>query len=208
MNGIKAYLDELTGMYGPAVKRVKSACDESALALVPEALREFYREYAEMQLPFGSIDPIEVGIENSKAEPLKSEGWFCFGFDSYFSLWLCRMTPDEENLSFTAWDHDSGCEIDGAVEQDLVAFLKSAQAQYAREGDLGSVMLTKMPNDKLKCLAATKKAFALTVTTGELLKNAGVLPYVVAEKMGYAQAKERIQCTGFPDCFTFVRNPR
>lgn len=206
MSEIQAYINELISMYGSAVRFTKSSYDESSLALVPEALRDFYKEYAELQLPFGCVDPIEVGMANSEAEPFKSEGWFCFGFDGYFSFWLCRTVPDEENLSLTTWDHDSGCEIDGATEKDIVAFLKNAQSQYAQERDIGTVMLIKVPNDKLKCLAATKKAFALTVTTSELLKKASVLPYVVAEKMGCAQAKERINSTGFPDCFTFVRN--
>ncbi len=44
MSRIKEYIEELITGYGNAVEAVPSTYDEETLALVPEVLREFYRE--------------------------------------------------------------------------------------------------------------------------------------------------------------------
>jgi len=53
-----------------------------------------------------------------------------FGKDRYFSFWLCSFTEDEEGLSFTYWDHESGNEIDGAVWSYIISFLKEMEEEY------------------------------------------------------------------------------
>lgn len=130
MSSLQEYIEELAAKYGSEVNAVSSEYDEETLALVPDAMKEFYRLYGSMDLPFGEIDSIEVAVKHSEAEPFKSEGWFCFGFDGYFSFWLCKLEPDEENLSFTYWDHDSGCDIDEPIYENITDFLKDMQEEY------------------------------------------------------------------------------
>ena len=76
-----------------------------------------------------------MAVKHSEAEPFKSEGWFCFGFDGYFSFWLCKLEPDKEKLSFTYWDHESGCEIDEPIYENLTEFLKEMQEEYEENND-------------------------------------------------------------------------
>lgn len=135
MNSLQKYFEELTAKYGDKVDMVSSKYDEEILALVPDAMKEFYRTYESVELPFGEIDKIEVALKHSEAEPIKSEGWFCFGFDGYFSFWLCKLEPDAENLSFTYWDHDSDCEIDEAIYENLSEFLEAMQEEYEENRD-------------------------------------------------------------------------
>ncbi|MCI6190214.1 MAG: hypothetical protein MSA89_08815 [Clostridium sp.] len=135
MSKIKNYIDKLLDEYGDEVIVTKSTYDDETLLLAPKALREFYAEYSKIELPFGYIDTIENSIKSSEAEPFKSEGWFSFGFDRYFSFWLCLPKPDEEGLSFTYWDHESGAEIDGAIYKDIIEFLESMHLEYEENKD-------------------------------------------------------------------------
>ncbi|MBQ3515529.1 MAG: hypothetical protein IJA32_17335 [Lachnospiraceae bacterium] len=123
MSSLQKYIVELKEKYNDKVKAVSSEYDEEMLALVPDAIKEFYRTYESIELPFGEIDRIEVAVKHSEAEPFKSEGWFCFGFDGYFSFWLCKLEPDKEKLSFTYWDHESGCEIDEPIYENLTELI-------------------------------------------------------------------------------------
>lgn len=86
MSRISDYFGELKEKYGDMVALKKSNYDEKFLSQVPEALREFYDEYSEAELPFGSIYTIDNSIIDSEAEPFQSEGWFAFGG---FSLQFC-----------------------------------------------------------------------------------------------------------------------
>ena len=82
-----------------------------------------------MNLPFGEIYPIEIAIKQSERNPFKPN-WFVFGKDKYFSFWLCSYSANEEGLSFTYWDHESGNEIDEAVWSDVISFLKEMEEEY------------------------------------------------------------------------------
>ncbi len=135
MSSLQKYIEELKKKYNDKVNAVPSEYDEEMLALVPDAIKEFYRTYESIELPFGEIDRIEVAVKHSEAEPFKSEGWFCFGFDGYFSFWLCKLEPDKEKLSFTYWDHESGCEIDEPIYENLTEFLKEMQEEYEENND-------------------------------------------------------------------------
>lgn len=135
MSRISDYINKLSEIYGDKVTFTKSTYDENTLSLVPKILREFYTKYSEVYLPFGYISNIENSLKDSEAEPFKSEGWFSFGFDGYFSFWLCLFTPDNDNLSFTYWDHESGADIDGAVYTDIIEFLEDMQSEYEENKD-------------------------------------------------------------------------
>ena len=135
MSRISDYINKLSEIYGDKVTFTKSTYDENTLSLVPKVLREFYTEYSEVYLPFGYISNIENSLRDSEAEPFKSEGWFSFGFDGYFSFWLCLFTPDNDDLSFTYWDHESGADIDGAIYTDIIEFLEDMQSEYEENED-------------------------------------------------------------------------
>ncbi len=124
MKSVEKYIADLKKIYGTGVESVAGSYEQAELDRVPEAMREFYEHYTEASFPFGRIYPIEEAVKLSMAEPFCSEGWFCFGQDDYFSFWLCRLEPDEENLSFTYWDHEGGCGIGGAIDKTLVELLK------------------------------------------------------------------------------------
>lgn len=135
MSRISEYMDEIIKIYGNKVELTKSTYDENALSLVPKALREFYAEYSKVDLPFGYVYSIENSLKDSEAEPFKNEGWFSFGFDGYFSYWLCLFIPDNEGLSFTCWDHESGADVEGAVYKDIIEFLEAMRAEYEENKD-------------------------------------------------------------------------
>lgn len=205
MSGLKQYVSALAKTYGDKVECTPSGHDEQALAVLPEALRELYREYDRIDLPFGYTYSLKTALEQSTAEPFQSEGWFCFGFDRYFSFWLCKLAPDAKNLSFTTWDHDVE-EIGGAIYQTVVELLENEQEEYEENRNLGSVELDELPEDKLKFLAALRKAFSLPITTQQLLEAAEDLPYTVAENIPYADAEEMMDETAHPECFSFYSN--
>ena len=135
MSRISDYIKEMVEIYGDKVTFTKSTYDENTLSFVPQALRGFYAEYSKVDLPFGYIYSIENSLKDSEAELFKSEGWFSFGFDVYFSYWLCLFTPDSDNLSFTCWDHEGGSEIGGAVYKDILEFLEDIRSEYEENKD-------------------------------------------------------------------------
>ncbi|MDE6517175.1 MAG: hypothetical protein K2L18_04920, partial [Acetatifactor sp.] len=81
------------------------------------------------------IDSMKNAIEHSDTkEPFKSEGWFCFGFDGYFSYWLCGYDSDEDGLWITPWDHDVDTEME-CVYASVVEFLTDMEEEYAENHD-------------------------------------------------------------------------
>ena len=207
MSKLQKHINDLVERYGDAIRFTKSACSEHALSSVPEALRELYRNFDTIGLPFGDVYSMETAIEQSQAEPFQSEGWFCFGFDKYFSFWLCKKIQDEEGLSFTTWDHDGGCEIGRAIYGDIIEFLVDMQHYYAENRNRGKVLLVLMPGDKLKFMAELRKTFALTTTSRELLEVTKNLPCVIGDTIMEADAQRMINETGHPECFRFVSEP-
>lgn len=205
MCSVNEYIESLKEIYSDKVVGKASSYDETSLALIPVALRELYREYAAIELPFGYTYTIEQLIEHSQAEPFKSEGWFCFGFDGYFSFWLCKQIPDEENLSFTSWDHDFG-EIGEAMYETLTEFFQCEQIEYEENRNIGSVILEQLPSDKIRFLSKVRRTFSLTTSSRELLDDLAVLPYTVIEDVSFSDAEEMIDETGHPECFTFRSN--
>lgn len=135
MSRVMDYVNKLIELYGDEICYKKSSYDADTLSQVPEALREFYSEFADLETPFGYIKTIENARKHSDREPFKKEGWFSFGFDGYFSFWLCLCRPDEENLSLTSWDHGGSHEIGEAVYEDLIEFLEVIREEYEENKD-------------------------------------------------------------------------
>ena len=129
MSRLAEYIEGLRKEYGDLIITKESNYDDSMLLKVPEQLREFYREYESLETPFGIISSIEIGISDSEAEPFKSEGWFSFGSDGYFSFWLCSYTPDKYGNCITSWDHDVDDEIE-AMDNNIIDFLDDMKDLY------------------------------------------------------------------------------
>ena len=135
MLGIKAFIEKMKEKYGDEVVVKERVAQTDDLDKIPLPLREFYTLYESAQFPFGEIDDTKTAIKHSEmAEPFKSEGWFCFGSDGYFSFWLCRYVPDEEGLWIVDWDHDIQDEIE-CVYAQLVDFLEDMEKRYT-ESDI------------------------------------------------------------------------
>lgn len=95
---------------------------------VPEIFKSIYTFANGINLPFGSIFSLDDAINKSKRLPF-SPDWFVFGYDNYFTYWLCRYSPDGD-LWITTWDHESGNDIEEAVWPDLIEFLVEMLEEY------------------------------------------------------------------------------
>ena len=69
--------------------------------------------------------------------------------------------------------------------------------------EYGKVYIVKVPDDKLKFLAETKKLFALPISTGVLYKKINHLPCAIVDDMKEALADTIIKKTSHPDCYEY-----
>ena len=91
----------------------------------------------------------------------------------------------EEWFNFKSWV-ENGCEMD---EED--------------DTEYGNVYITKLPDEKLKFLAETKKIFALSISTGVLYQQVNPLPCVIVQQITESKADILIQKTSYPECYKF-----
>lgn len=91
----------------------------------------------------------------------------------------------EEWFDFKSW-LENGCEM----EDD-------------ENSEYGKVYIVKVPDDKLKFLAETKKLFALPISTGVLYKKINHLPCAIVDDMKEALADTIIKKTSHPDCYEY-----
>ena len=91
----------------------------------------------------------------------------------------------EEWFNLKSWV-ENGCEMD---EED--------------DTEYGNVYLTKLPDEKLKFLAETKKIFALSISTGVLYQQVNTLPCVIVQQITESKADILIQKTSYPECYKF-----
>lgn len=92
----------------------------------------------------------------------------------------------EEWFDFKSWV-ENGCKIEDNEE----------------DSEYGKVYILKVPDDKLKFLAETKKLFALPFSTGVLYKKINHLPCAIVDDMKEALADTIIKKTSHPDCFEY-----
>lgn len=193
MNRVRDFFEELMYEYSIDVLAKKSTYNEQQLTLVPEALREFYKEISEADLSFGHIYSIDDALKEAKVEPFNSEGWFPFGQDNYFSFWLCSYQPDKENLSFTTWDHKSGCDIDGAVYEDVIELLEDVRDEYEYGGSgYYSIIMSDKPTNGLKDLLEIKKILKIKLSSKELLELYKNTPIIIKEHLSEREAREKL----------------
>ena len=201
----------LKELYGVDIKAKEGCVEENKLVRLPYGLKEFYSRYQSMRLPFGEIYSVDVCLENAKVGPLDEEGWFCFGQDKYFSIWLCRKTPDEEGLSFAVYDTGWGDEDEDDEEEDEGDVLKDdkkeiAEAAFETIGEMlqflsdeymesesatqCSVYLSGYRKEAMKEVLTVKKAFHSPTSMLEFKEKAEKGNCLVKEKFHYYQAKK------------------
>lgn len=91
----------------------------------------------------------------------------------------------EEWFDFKSW-LENGCEMED--DENL---------------EYGKVYIVKVPEDKLKFLAETKKLFALPISTGVLYKKINNLPCAIMDNITEALADTIINKTSHPDCYEY-----
>ena len=91
----------------------------------------------------------------------------------------------EEWFDFKSW-LENGCEME---DDD--------------DSEYGKVYIVKIPGDKLKFLAETKKLFALPISTGILYRKINHLPCAIVDDMKEALADTIIKKTSHPDCYEY-----
>ena len=127
---------------------------------------------------------ISIGNDNGDRELIiKAEkGAVLCGF--LYAAEIGSSEP-EEWFNFKSWV-ENGCEMD---EED--------------DTEYGNVYITKLPDEKLKFLAETKKIFALSISTGVLYQQVNTLPCVIVQQITESKADILIQKTSYPECYKF-----
>ena len=92
----------------------------------------------------------------------------------------------EEWFDFKSW-LENGCEMEDDDENS----------------EYGKVYIVRVPDDKLKFLAESKKLFALPISTGVLYKKINHLPCAIVDDMKEALADIIIKKTSHPDCYEY-----
>ena len=115
---------------------------DEQLKCIPVPLQEFYKMIDSVEINYAPFTELEIyDLEKSierTAEWLKfrvqnqeiTSEWFVFGGGMYCTILLCAYIEDEEGLSFTYWDYESGAEIDGAVCDNLYELLLDIEEDY------------------------------------------------------------------------------
>ena len=131
MTELEKLIGEMKEKYGKKVVAKTGGCKREELEQIPLPLQELYSVYREIEFPFGVIYPWKTAKRISGERGMfRDGGWFCFGFDGYFSYWLCNYHADEDGLWISVWDHEADEEIE-YVYTDLVEFLRDVEAEYA-----------------------------------------------------------------------------
>ena len=88
---------------------------------------------------------------------------------------------------------------------DLRTWINEECREFQEEdnSDLGNVYIIKLPKDKLKVLAETKRIFALNISTGTIYKTVNKLPYAIMKDVYESKAYTYIEKTSFLECYEF-----
>ena len=128
---------------------------------------------------------ISIGNDNGDRELImKAEkGSTLCGFLETAEIGISEV---EEWFDFKSWV-ENGCEMEEDEE----------------DSEYGKVYIVKVPDDKLKFLAETKKLFSLSISTGVLYKKINTLPCVIVNDITEALADIIIKKTSHPDCYKY-----
>ena len=188
----------------PATKEEIENVEKHINGVLPKIYKEFLRQANGMVLDlcvlydthrivesyecneFADYAPgyISIGNDNGDRELIiKAEkGAVLCGFLDAAEI---GSSEPEEWFNFKSWV-ENGCEMD---EED--------------DTEYGNVYITKLPDEKLKFLAETKKIFALSISTGVLYQQVNPLPCVIVQQITESKADILIQKTSYPECYKF-----
>ena len=129
---------------------------------------------------------LSIGNDNGDRELIiKAEKDACIC--GFLDAGAIGTAEPEEWFNFVSWI-ENGCEM---LEE------KNRTAEW------GNVSIINIPDDKLKFLIEMKKVFALSISTGSLLKEVNSLPFIVVRGIYIGKAKKLINQTTFPECYKF-----
>ncbi len=190
----------------PATKEEIENVEKHISGVLPKIYKEFRRQENGMDLnlcvlydthsiveryecnEFADYAPgyISIGNDNGHRELImKAEkGAVLCGFLDVAEL---GEGKPEEWFEFKSWV-ENGCEM----EQD----------DEETDG-YGKVYILRLPEEKLKFLAETKKIFALSISTGVLYKQVNTLQCVIVRQITEAMADILIQKTSYLECYKF-----
>ena len=189
----------------PATKEEIENVEKHINGVLPKIYKEFLRQANGMVLDlcvlydthrivesyecneFADYAPgyISIGNDNGDRELIiKAEkGAVLCGFLDAAEI---GSSEPEEWFNFKSWA-ERGCEMDD--EEDDTGY--------------GNVYITKLPDEKLKFLAETKKIFALSISTGVLYQQVNTLPCVIVQQITESKADILMQKTSYPKCYKF-----
>ena len=189
----------------PATENEINFSENNILGDLPEVYKQFLRETNGMVLnlcvlydtdsivemykvnEFAKYAPnyLSIGNDNGDRELIiqAEKGAVLCGFLDAAEI---GSSEPEEWFNFKSWA-ESGCEMDD--EEDDTGY--------------GNVYITKLPDEKLKFLAETKKIFALSISTGVLYQQVNTLPCVIVQQITESKADILMQKTSYPKCYKF-----
>ncbi|MDJ0910892.1 MAG: hypothetical protein QNI99_17055 [Woeseiaceae bacterium] len=131
-----------------------------SLSGIPETLRPLYEFSDGLTLPFGEI------YKAADCDRTTDPGWVTFGFDYYFSFFLCH---ESDRLAFTTWDHDSRTRIEGVYASALEWLIAEYEGYIAADTRENSVHIVQIPCAAAKTSLIAELKRVSEKSTGELL---------------------------------------
>ena len=131
-----------------------------SLSGLPEALLPLYEFSDGLTLPFGEI------YKAADCDRTTDPGWVTFGFDYYFSFFLCH---ESDRLAFTTWDHDSRTRIEGTYASALEWLVAEYDDYVAADTKENSVHVVQIPGAASKTSVIAELKRVSKKSTGELL---------------------------------------
>lgn len=195
---INEYIKKIESYYHNGIVYSKSTYTSDVFNSIPIQLEEFYKNYAEMQFPFGQIYSIEKAIEVSKSTPFESGEWFCFGQDNYFSFWLCKKGMKNNEMAFSIWDHECEDDIDEACFKNLCEFLEYLSDEYEdSEDDMCDVIVKSCDSQCLKELMTLRKIFSSSLSISEMKSQVSNGECIIKKNVNCYDADRKISANNF-----------
>lgn len=204
---INEYIKKIESYYLNGIVYTKSIYTSDNFSSIPIQLEEFYKNYGEMQFPFGRIYSIEKAIEMSKRAPFEYGEWFCFGQDNFFSFWLCKKGMKKNEMVFSIWDHECGDDIEEACFGELCEFLEYLSDEYDNsEEDRCDVIVESCDSQGLKELMTLKKIFSSSLSISEMKSQVSNGECIIRKNVNWYDANRKLFDYNFEHIVVTIKN--
>ncbi len=127
---------------------------------LPAPLRPLYEYSNGLELPFAFINKATDCTRDT------DPGWVNFGFDYYFSYFLCH---ESNRPAFTTWDHEMDARIEGAWDTALEWLVAEYEEFIALDTNENSLNVTACPATVSKTDVIAELKHVSDKSTPELL---------------------------------------